>query len=379
MKTAPSICFVEAQAYSVLSANKGRSSTGGESVQHSLLARAFAERGWQVSMVCHDVGQDDGEIVDGVQIWKTYQQAAGLPYLRFLHPRLTSIRRALRNADADIYFQSCAGLMTGVVARFVASRNRSMIFRVAHDTDCVPGQQLIGMARDRRIFDYGLRRAGLISAQSENQQQALEDNYGLESSVVDMAAEIPESHPGHGRDIDVLWVNNFRGFKRPELVLDIAKNMPGVSFAMIGGAMKGFRDLFESIKEQASKIDNLQVIGAVPYSEVNSYFARAKLFLNTSDSEGFPNSFLQAWVRGVPVVSFFDPDGLIESEGLGISVATQNDFEQALSGLLEQNEERQRVGVRTRKFVIDRYSSQAIAREYERLIQERFGIGLDGL
>lgn len=376
MKIVPKICFVEAQGYSVLNPQTRRSATGGESVQHSLLARAFAENGWQVSMVSHDVGQENGVVIDGIQVWKTYQQKAGLPYLRFFHPRLTSIWRALGNADADIYFQSCAGLMTGVVARFVARRNRRMIFRVAHDTDCVPGEQLIGMARDRHIFNYGLRRADLISAQSEIQQQALKDNYGLASDVVDMAAEIPELPPASGRDIDVLWVNNFRGFKRPELVLDIARNMPDFSFAMIGGPMKGFHELFKSVEDQAGEIDNLQFIGAVPYSEVNSYFERSKLFLNTSDSEGFPNSFLQAWVRRAPVVSYFDPDGFIESEGLGISVDTQNDFEDALGRLLSQDEERRRIGDRARQFVIDRYSSQAIAQQYEKLIQERFGIGL---
>ena len=376
MTQASKICFVETQGYSVLSSDTRRSTTGGESIQHALLARAFAERGWRVSMVSADFGQDDGVVIDGIQVWKTYKLSAGVRYLRFIHPRLTSIWRALRSADADIYFQSCAGLMTGVVARFVASRNRKMIFRVAHDSDCVPGQQLINLERDRRIYDYGLRRADIISAQSNIQKNAMDKNYGLPSIVVDMVAEIPEEMPVSARDIDVLWVNNFRGFKRPELVLEIAKGMPEVSFTMIGGAMKGFDDLFGRVRDEASTIDNIQFVGAIPYSEVNSYFSRAKLFLNTSDSEGFPNSFLQAWVRGVPVVSYFDPDGLIASKGLGISVNTQDDFREALSELLAQKDEWSRIGQRARQFVVDRYCSETIARKYEQLIRERFGIGL---
>jgi len=377
MKKVPRICFVEAQAYSVLNSDTRAASTGGESVQHMLLAREFARRGWQVSMVSKDFGQQNGIEIDGVQVWKTYRQTAGLPFVRFLYPRLTSMWRAVRNADADVYFQSCAGLMTGIVARFVESRSRKMIFRVAHDSDCIPDQQLINIKRDRRIYEYGLRKANLISVQSNTQAKLLTDNYGLSSAGVDMAAEIPKMSMDTDRDIDVLWVNNFRAFKRPELVLQIAKNMPDVSFAMIGGSMKGYGDLFRELEKEATTIENIRFIGAVPYSEVNSYFSRAKLFLNTSDSEGFPNSFLQAWVRGVPVVSFFDPDGLIDSEGLGISVENQNCFEDALAGLLRSEEERGRIGQRSRQFVIDRYSSQAIVNKYERLIGDRFSIGLN--
>lgn len=370
----PKICFIEALAYPVLSGDTRQSSTGGESVQHTLLAKAFAELGWQVSLISRDVGQEDGAVIDGVQVWKTYTQKSGLPGIRFIHPRLTSIWRALKRADADIYFQSCAGLMTGAVARFVASRQRQMIFRAAHDTDFKPGEELINQDRDRHFYRYGLKRAGLISVQSEVQQQLLSDNYGLPSVVVDMAAEIPPSAPEEARDIDVLWVNNFRQFKRPEIVLDIARAMPDTSFVMIGGPMRTDPGLFEQIEEEARNIKNLNFVGPVPYSEVNSYFSRAKVFLNTSDSEGFPNSFLQAWVRCVPVVSYFDPDGFIERHGLGSSPDTQNDFVPALSEFLEDGAKRRKVGSRARQFVIDSYSSVVIAKQYEQLIEERFGI-----
>jgi len=376
MKTVPRICFIEGSAYAVLNPEVGAASTGGESVQHTLLAKAFAERGWQVSLISCDYGQDDGSIIDGVQVWKTHVRGAGLPYLRFLYPRLILNWRALGRADADVYFHSCAGLMTGMVARFVARRNRKMIFRIAHDSDCVPGEELINLERDRRAYQYGLRRADLISAQSNTQARALEKNYGLQSFEVDMAAEIPEDPDDAKRDIDVLWVNNFRKFKRPELLLDIARNMPDVSFTMIGGKMKGDEGLYDSVREDALKLDNIDFVGGVPYSDVNSYFSRAKLFLNTSDSEGFPNSFLQAWVRRVPVVSYFDPDGLIAGKSLGISVSSQNDFAEALASLVSDDDRRQQMGQRARQFVIDRYSPRAIAVEYERLFAENLGISL---
>jgi len=71
----------------------------------------------------------------------------------------------------------------------------------------------------------------------------------------------------------------------------------------------------------------------VPYHDVNDSYQNALVFVNTSDTEGFPNSYLQAWVRGTPVVSFFDPDGLIQKEGLGFAVNTLDEMIAAIKSL----------------------------------------------
>jgi glycosyltransferase involved in cell wall biosynthesis len=59
---------------------------------------------------------------------------------------------------------------------------------------------------------------------------------------------------------------------------------------------------------------------------------------------------------------------------LGSSPDTQDDFVPALYAFLENEAHRQEVGERARQFVIDSYSSAAIAKQYEQLIKERFDI-----
>jgi glycosyltransferase involved in cell wall biosynthesis len=61
---------------------------------------------------------------------------------------------------------------------------------------------------------------------------------------------------------------------------------------------------------------NFDYLGPVSFEESNSLFAKANIFINTSKAqEGFPNTFIQAWMQGVPTISLdFDPDNLIEEK-----------------------------------------------------------------
>ena len=358
------ICFVGLDNYPVLNPEMGSQYIGGESVQQTLLAKGFAERGYDVSMIVKDVGQPQGQLIENIRVFKTFKQSAGLPVLRFFVPRLTSIWSALRSADADVYYQSCAGMLTGVVSKYCQIHNRQFVFRLAHDSDCIPGEQLIEYWRDRKIYEYGLRSANFIAAQGVKQVALLQKHYGLPSEPVNMVVDLPAEDAPEDRAIDVLWVNNLRQFKRPELVLELASNMPSYKFVMIGGAVAGEEPLFEDIKDEAKDIQNLEFLGAVPYQSVNNYFMESKVFLNTSDSEGYPNSFLQAWARSTPVVSFFDPDNIIRDKGHGCVPQDLNRMKSDVEALLSDDRRRTSIGADARKFVFDNYSSDPVVETY---------------
>jgi len=367
------ICFVNHDNYPVLNADYGGNYIGGESVQQVLIARALARRGHEVSTLVADLGQPDGEVIDGITVWKTFKPNSGLPVLRFLHPKLTSILAALRRADADIYYQSCAGMTTGVVAWHARRNNRKFVFRVAHDSDCVRGQQLIKYARDRRLYEYGLARADIIAAQSTKQATLLEQNYGLGSVEVPMAVE-PPSDQQTTRDIDVLWVNNLRAFKRPEVFLELAAALPELRMVMIGGPCPGDEPYYESIRRDAAALPNLTMTGFVPYHKVNDYYSRARIFVNTSDIEGFPNSYLQAWIRGTPVVAFFDPDGLIERRNLGLRVGSLEEMAAAVTRLVNDAGSWGVLSAGSRAYAMAEHHPERIAERYERLFESRLGI-----
>src|SRR4051812_29929022 len=101
----PKICFVAPHAWPVLARDASLKMVGGAEVQQTILARALARAGYRVSIISNDFGQPNGAEVDGVVVYKTHPLHGGIPVVRFLHPRLTTTLRALREADADIYYQ----------------------------------------------------------------------------------------------------------------------------------------------------------------------------------------------------------------------------------------------------------------------------------
>jgi glycosyltransferase involved in cell wall biosynthesis len=359
------VCFVGLGNLSVLAREFERFGIGGEEVQHTLIAKAFARRGLKVSMVVHDYGQQDGAVWDNVQVWKAYSPDEGMPVLRFLHPRWTKLWAALRRADADVYYVSCAGVHVGQVAMWAARNGRRMIFRIASDTDCEPDRLLVPTWRDKKLYEYGLRRAASILAQSVKQQELMQRNYGLDSTVAHMLVEAPERELSLAeRDISLLWVSNIRQLKRPEMFLELARRLNACTASMVGGTQPRAHDLYEQIRAHAAGVGNLTFHGPLPYGATNRVFDRSRVFVNTSEIEGFPNSYLQAWARGVPVVAFFDPDGVIEREGLGQAVASLDEMARAAHRLSTDSRAWLETSSRCRAYMARCYGEDQILAPY---------------
>jgi glycosyltransferase involved in cell wall biosynthesis len=365
----PSVCFVGYYNLPILARGFGQHRTGGEEVQQSLLARALAQRGHRVSMVVADYGQPDGARFQDITTYRTYAPDAGLPGVRFLHPRWTSLHAALKRADADVYYVSPAGAQLGQVALFARRHGRRVIFRSAHDANCSPTTLMIQFRRDRWLYEYGLRHADVILSQTEKQQKLIQDNYGLPSDIAVMMVEPAARQLDFAaRDVDVLWVNNLRRFKRPDRFIDVARELPGQRLHMVGGPAPGFEDVHQALVQALPQVPQVTYHGAVPYLDVNDLYERCRVFVNTSDTEGFPNSYLQAWIRGAPVVAFFDPDGVIAREGLGVVPKTTEEMVTAVRHYLATPSAWAEASARCRQYMQQHYNEDRILAPYLRAI-----------
>jgi len=348
----PHVCFVGLGNLPVLAPEYSDLPAGGAELQQALLAKALARRGWRVSMVVGDWGQPDGATWDGVRTIKAYRPDEGLPVIRFLHPRWTKLHDALRRADADVYYTSCAGAHVAQVVLFAHRRGRGVVFKVASNSDCDPRELIVQYRRDRLLYRYGLARADLILAQTAQQQQALQHNFGRGSRIAPSLIEPAERcRTREERDIDALWVGHIRAYKRPDMLLEAARRFPQLRFHMVGGRMPGSEELFDSVRREAEALGNVTFHGAVPYREVRSLYERARLLVSTSAIEGFPNTYLQAWSHGTPVVGFLDPDELLKTHGTGRAVGDIEELGAAIAALSGDTGEWEQASARAREYM----------------------------
>jgi len=304
----PHVCFLAPSTWPVLSGDRSIRVVGGAEVQQSLLATSLAKRGYRVSMICLDYGQREGAEVGGVTVYRMHRPHEGIPVLRFLHPRLTSLWNALKRVDAEIYYQRTSAPLTGFLAAFCAMHGKRSIYAGAADLDFLPGREQIRYARDRLIFQYGLRNVDRIIVQNPVQRDRVLANYRRDAALIPNCYTPP---PGARADRAgcVLWAGALRPHKRPEVFLELARRLPQHRFVMIGGGDpdRAGEAYTQAIRSAAAALPNVRSLGFLPFAEADRRFDGARLLVSTSLHEGFPNTFLQAWARGVPSVGFVDP------------------------------------------------------------------------
>ncbi len=110
---------------------------------------------------------------------------------------------------------------------------------------------------------------------------------------------IPSSNLYRGNSI--LWIGRFTYQKNPELLYDIVKMAREHKFVVVISSVdKEYRNL----KSEICKMPNVVCYERIPYKDMDSIWKKGRILLLTSHFEGTPNVVLEAWARGIPVVSW---------------------------------------------------------------------------
>lgn len=269
--------------------------------------------------------------------------------------------------NADVYVHAGAGVEVGAYALICRLMHRRFIFVVASDADL---SERYGMAHGplRRLYPLGIRLADLVICRTEEQRLLLQRRFGREGIVIRSGHPIPPmvEKPRH----TVLWVGRIHPVKQPRVFLDLAARCPEFQFAMVGMRDQFQMALWEDVEARARDLPNLLFQANLSLARVDEVFRSAKVFVNTSLYEGFPNTFVQAAASAIPIVSLsVDPDRVIARQQIGI--CAEGSFESlvtAVHRLCQDERLREDNGRRARVYALEHHNLEHSVMSWKELL-----------
>jgi len=338
-RTPRKLCFFASLLYPI--ANREKSGFGGAELELWNVAQAFGRRDQYDVQVLTVTNAMAGSRKFGAVELTAVAGTGPLTYKDPWFKRRISIWKffirlftAARRERADLYFTKLASSEATTI--WLASRfaKAPFVFKIEHDWETSRDTLTRIVFRGSRIwanvFLYALKRAELVFVQTEKQQQALKRNFGISSILIANGHSMPPEDQ-IGRKLPerkcILWAGRGHPMKRPLLFVEMARNNPDLLFCMIMSPNPEHQAMFNNVAAQAAEVPNLTFIPGVEADEMNSYYQDAKLFVLTSDAEGFSNVLIEAMKNGVPVLSLtHNPDGMLQESAQVSDIAPAPGF-----------------------------------------------------
>jgi len=297
------VCLISLKSYPLFTKNS-LDYFGGAEVQISLIAKALAkDKKFQVSVIVGDYGQKATVKQNRLTLYRSFKHGRFFPF------EVGRFSQLLRKINADIYTERTINPKILLVYLFCRLFKKKFFYMVAHDWDL-----------NHRI----IKLADLIIAQTKDQQKQLLNSWKLSSFLFPSILPnnvIPLNANKQGHFI--LWVGRAEKWKQAEIFLKLVSYFPQQKFIMVCRLGHDFH-YYQKLFTRLQPLPNLEFYNDIPFAQINDFFKQAKILVNTSICEGFPNTFLQAGLNQVPILSLtVNPDNFISRYRCGL-VADNN-------------------------------------------------------
>lgn len=356
------VCIVCLSAYSLFA---GKDCVGGAEVQLYQLGKKLSEsEETEVMFLVGDYGQADVEKYGNIRVYKApynfkqnpppniinWSQPVGAltqdivsriakRMRRFVSKKINDARFAatMLKIKPDIIITRTASPFIGIWKIISWILGAKFIHMLAHDWDADGTlEKKFGTIKGIQ-YRFGLKHANIVVAQSELQQQLLKKKYSKESIAIRSMYHIPAKLPATKRKY-ALWVGRSEEWKNPEMFLELARQFSNENFMMICPTSLNHQKYQQELKQKALAFPNIIWKDFVPFPEIDRYFSDAWLFVNTSQTEGFPNTFIQSMKNGTSILSFeVDPDRMVENNRCGVVCHGNVDEFRSAFGKLSKN------------------------------------------
>ena len=334
---------------------------GGAERQQWLLARALAAAGWSVTVCLQGIPKfENGTTIDGVRFVSLPNNTTVFaPYQRLL-----SLYRFMRSELPDWWYWRTASHLWGPAVLIAKRIGVKTILAAGFDTDVQPCRALSRRQRWWPLYAWGLSNTDRIFVQHNGQLADLPARLRQRAAIVpNMIHTSSVMKPHQERQKYIAWVGMLRQPKRPDLLVEIARKTQNLRFVVCGGPTnhRSPERYGARIVDALRKLPNVDYRGQVAPDQAHETIANASLLLCTSEVEGFPNVFLEAWASGTPVVSLMvDPDRVIARKKLGVVSSNVENAIADLTALINSSERREEIAVRSREHVAETHSEARV-------------------
>jgi len=222
----------------------------------------------------------------------------------------------LRAIDADVYLHAGAGAEVGAYALICRLLRRRFVYVVASSADLSDANGYVS-GPWRGLFPLGCRLAHAVVCRTDEQMRRFRARYRCEGVLIRTGHPVPPVSRASSKSA-MLWVGRMHPLKQPGMFLDLAERLPDERFVRVLTRDEAHEALARSVRARAAALPNVTVHEDVAWEDVGRFFGEAKLFVNTSTYEGFPNTFVQAAMQAVPILSWaVDPDGVLTRHRIG--------------------------------------------------------------
>lgn len=349
---------------------------GGAEVQANYLAEALAERGYEVHYICqtknaHKINTEETQNTLTIH----WLQPSG----RFHWLDQNKYLERLKQIKPNLAIQRLSSNVSYVIGKYCKKNNCKFIwictdnmspykdfhirkFKKSSTLGTTSFATYFSFMLNARLMDHlrnkGMRKVDIAFTQNEYQHQKVKEEFGIESKRMISGHKIPKHCISEKERFElktVIWCGNFGKNKRPELFVELANTLTDNNIRLIMIGDHSDRSYVESILKH--KPSNLMATGQVTFEESLSFFDEASLLVNTSLLEGFSNTYIQAWLRGVPTVVFgADPNNVIKNNKLGFVARDINDANDFITKLFASFDDYNSVSKRVKTFALENHT-----------------------
>jgi glycosyltransferase involved in cell wall biosynthesis len=342
---------------------------GGAELQTMLLALSLAERDLDVAHVVYPVDGPRPLEQPAPTLVERREHRGHIP----LQPlfELADVWRALSAADARIVVVRGSGGYLIPAAAWCRTHRRALVFAASNDLDFDLERE------DRRgatLRAYGLaaRQATRLVVQTEYQASLAARTFPeLDTTLIPSFAQL--APPVDGKAEYFLWADRMTDYKRPVKYLELAASLPEAQFRMVAVETgETSPELRREVHARAAALPNVQLVERLSRAQLLAQMDTATAIVKTSEVEGMPNTFLEAWARGVPVLSLsVDPNERIAEHGVGLLAEGSDErFAEDARRLWTDPALRAEIGARGREFVRATHSIDVVADKWAALLTD---------